>query len=307
MADRHSRSKGLGFGSYTKRFRHRFWRDSAPWARDNIFWGIAVLVIPPLAVYLKDRGATLDWATIKAALVLYAVALGIYIVYHLGRTAWKVDQEREDDVLSLEGERDNAEEELAVAMTGPHFVGHFYQFQVFPRTGIVDPEMMQELKDLVYDHKKLPRKDVVCDYDVFVEAYVQNDTPGRGSILEYVFEIEIDGTYIQLECEFNFKGWILEREQSEMDANNWLTVVKANVTKPIPDLSIVAAGVLEQGKGVEGWLHYVLKNVAHTEFDGVKKHDIVLTINDGKGISHKINTTWIGEPRPWRIRHDLTT
>lgn len=34
--------------NYFQRWRAVLWRDAMPWARDNILWGAAVLVIPPL-------------------------------------------------------------------------------------------------------------------------------------------------------------------------------------------------------------------------------------------------------------------
>jgi hypothetical protein len=81
--------------SYYLRFWKRFRKDAAPWARDNILWGIVVLIVPPLAVYLRDPHAQIDWGVIKSALLLYASTFAIYIVLHLRRTARKLDEDRE--------------------------------------------------------------------------------------------------------------------------------------------------------------------------------------------------------------------
>jgi hypothetical protein len=302
-----TKAKGTTFGKYLFRFCRRFGKDASPWARDNIIWGIAVLVIPPIVALIRNRTATPDWTTIKLTLWLYGVALVIYLIGHCVRTPWKIDQEREVDVVELEGERDAADHALAKALAGPQISGHFYQFQIFPRTGIADPDFINQALNVVHGRhaldKSQPHK---CDYDVFVEMYLQNDSPGKGSIIEYIFEMEFEDHFVRLEREFNFNGWIIEREESQMNAREFLKIVQKRVQKPVPSLAESAAGNLEQGKGVEGWLHYVLRDIAYTEFDGIKKRDMRLTINDGKGGSHIINKAWTGEPRPWRIGHDYS-
>jgi hypothetical protein len=202
---------------------------------------------------------------------------------------------------------DTAINELDEALAGPKFSGHFYQFQIFPRSGAIDPDMFHQAANLVDGRDALDKAEPpTFDYDVFVEIYLQNDSPGKGSILEYIFEIEFHGKYTKLDREFSFRGWRLEREESQMNAKDFLRVVKKKVYQAAPDLSVVASGILEQGKGADGWLHYVLKDVAYTEFDGKKKHDMRLTIHDGRGQPHVINRAWTGEPRPWRIAHDFS-
>jgi hypothetical protein len=81
--------------SYCTRFWRRLRKDAAPWARDNIFWGILVLVLPPLSIYLRDRHAQIDWGLIRTTLVLYAVAFAIYLLAHVGRIPKKLDVERD--------------------------------------------------------------------------------------------------------------------------------------------------------------------------------------------------------------------
>jgi hypothetical protein len=81
--------------SYWKRFWSRFFKDATPWARDNIGWGIIVLVVPPFAAYLRDRHAPMDWVLIKNSLLLYAFAFAIYILAYLQRTVKHLDDDRE--------------------------------------------------------------------------------------------------------------------------------------------------------------------------------------------------------------------
>jgi len=82
-------------GSYYTRFWKRFRRDATPWARDNVLWGVVVLVVPPIAAYLRDRHKEIDWVLVKNALLLYAFAFAVYILAYLRLTARKPDDERE--------------------------------------------------------------------------------------------------------------------------------------------------------------------------------------------------------------------
>jgi hypothetical protein len=92
------RTKQTSFWQYWKECGKRFLKDATPWARDNIFWGTVVLVVPPLAVWIKNRGnnaTSLDWETVKTTLYLYALVLSGYIFIHGVRTPWKVHQDQE--------------------------------------------------------------------------------------------------------------------------------------------------------------------------------------------------------------------
>jgi hypothetical protein len=81
--------------SYYLRFWKRFRKDATPWARDNIVWGLAVLVIPPLAVYVHDPHAQIDWSVIKTGIGLYIFTAAIYILVHVGRIPKKLDDDRQ--------------------------------------------------------------------------------------------------------------------------------------------------------------------------------------------------------------------
>lgn len=86
---------------YRLRFWKRFVRDATPWARDNIVWGVVVLVVPPLAAYFRDPHAQIDWPLIKNALWLYGFAFLIYALVHLCRTPKKLDADRDTREILL--------------------------------------------------------------------------------------------------------------------------------------------------------------------------------------------------------------
>jgi hypothetical protein len=67
-----SRGKGKAFIKYQSRFWRDFYKESAAWARDNIFWGAVVLVIPPLAALIRNKAtaSSPDWETVKLTLWL---------------------------------------------------------------------------------------------------------------------------------------------------------------------------------------------------------------------------------------------
>lgn len=97
---------------YYSRLGKRFWKDATPWARDNIGWGVIVLLLPPALTFFRDRHAQIDWTNIRSTLVLYGVALPVYFLVHLIRTPKKLDQQRDAERASLEAERDAREADL---------------------------------------------------------------------------------------------------------------------------------------------------------------------------------------------------
>ncbi len=80
--------------SYYTRFWKRFRKDAEPWARDNILWGIVVLIGPLLAARLLHRHLLVDWELVYTTLGLYAVAAVIYAAVHVCRVPKKLDTER---------------------------------------------------------------------------------------------------------------------------------------------------------------------------------------------------------------------
>jgi hypothetical protein len=87
--------------SYRPRFWKRFLRDATPWARDNIIWGLAVLICPPLAIYFRDRHAQIDWTLIRTTLALYVFAFVVYALIHICQTPKKLDTDRQYRESSL--------------------------------------------------------------------------------------------------------------------------------------------------------------------------------------------------------------
>jgi hypothetical protein len=84
------------FWRYWKRFLARLWKDAVPWARDNILWAVAVLVIPPVVARLLYKNSV-DWQFIRLTLYLYGIVFGAYLVLHFVRTPWKLDTERQQE------------------------------------------------------------------------------------------------------------------------------------------------------------------------------------------------------------------
>lgn len=107
-----------GFG---RRFWHVFWRDSVPWARDNIVWGALILVAPPIAAYLHHPTPPVDWLVVRTTLWIYLGSLVLYILVQSFRTARTLVLES-DTLLLAEGNRleqaiaENARPSLAVEL-----------------------------------------------------------------------------------------------------------------------------------------------------------------------------------------------
>jgi hypothetical protein len=92
----------MGFATYYARFGRRLWRDAAPWARDNIFWGIALLVIPPVAGLILHRTSSVDWDFIRLTLYLYGITFLVYLLGHVIRTPWKLDRDGQREIMTAQ-------------------------------------------------------------------------------------------------------------------------------------------------------------------------------------------------------------
>jgi hypothetical protein len=101
------------FKQYYTRFSIRLFKDAAPWARDNILWGVLILVLPPLAVYLRHPNASIDWHLIVITLYLYGVVLGIYLISHILRTPWRLDLARQSEVEAINAVLEERNSEIA--------------------------------------------------------------------------------------------------------------------------------------------------------------------------------------------------
>ena len=98
--------------SYYTRFWKRLRKDATPWARDNIFWGAIVLVVPAIAIYVSNRHAAIDWGLIKTTLVLYAFSFCVYVFVHVCRTPKKLDDERSLREMLLNDKIQEREEKI---------------------------------------------------------------------------------------------------------------------------------------------------------------------------------------------------
>ena len=78
---------------YYGRFFARLFKDGYEWPRDNILLAFFMVVVPPAAAWLHDPTHVPDWAVIKIAGWLYLTLFGIYGIYHVIRTPWKLSLE----------------------------------------------------------------------------------------------------------------------------------------------------------------------------------------------------------------------
>lgn len=72
------------FLEYVSRVLKRLNKDAASWARDNIFWGIVMLLAPLAVLYWQQK--TIDWGLVQTTLWIYLAAFVIYLCIHLNHT-----------------------------------------------------------------------------------------------------------------------------------------------------------------------------------------------------------------------------
>jgi hypothetical protein len=116
------------FSGYYGRFFGRLRRDAWEWPRDNIFLAFAMVVVPPVAVWLRDPTHAPDWAVIKVTGWIYLSILIAYLIVHAARTPWKLDADQSDALsrakveLAKEKARNEKPDlggEIEQAMIGP--------------------------------------------------------------------------------------------------------------------------------------------------------------------------------------------
>ena len=88
----------MSFRAYWSRFGKKLFADAYTWARDNIFWGLLVLILPALIVHFQHRDFSVDWHLIVTTLYAYAGLLVVYLVVHAIRTPWKLDSEKQKEL-----------------------------------------------------------------------------------------------------------------------------------------------------------------------------------------------------------------
>src|SRR5271165_1301327 len=85
------------FTSYLQLLWQSHIRQAVPWARDNLVWGILVLLLPPITA-LSIFKRKIDWPPLWASVAFYAVALCIYVGVYFVRAAWKMDVQRQLEI-----------------------------------------------------------------------------------------------------------------------------------------------------------------------------------------------------------------
>jgi hypothetical protein len=79
-------------------------KHAAPWARDNIGWGMLMLIAPPLAVFLRHRGSSIDWSVILTTLYLYIATFLLYGLVHICKAVVKLDSARQKQIAEQASE-----------------------------------------------------------------------------------------------------------------------------------------------------------------------------------------------------------
>ena len=88
--------------SYAKRFWKRWYSDGKDWIANNVLLGIVMLIVPPIAVYLGNRNAAIDWHLVGTTLLLYLFVFAVYACVHLCLTPAKLDADRAAVVAELQ-------------------------------------------------------------------------------------------------------------------------------------------------------------------------------------------------------------
>jgi len=266
-----------------------FWR----WLR--IFSLTVALMTGPLSL-LREVLGIYSPSHSQSAVVFWH---WVWIAFILSSfTAWLAEYRRAESLKN----------ELATTKVRPSFTGHLYQFNIHPRTGIAPPEMLQEVLDIYAEHHNQPKKDYTVDCDVFIEAYIVNEGPGVGSILEYELELELNGQLLKLKSEFGFSGWVQTRTSYRIDAITGNKIENPIHQEEVPDLMRLSAMPMQQGHGVEGWLHFVIKDVNPLKLESSPaklKRPSPLKAVDGYGREHAITKGWEGK-RETCIAPDVT-
>jgi hypothetical protein len=60
-----------------------------------------MLIIPPIAAYIRHPNHEIDWLLVRTAGWLYVISFGIYLAVHLVRAAWKLDKHQNAEIALL--------------------------------------------------------------------------------------------------------------------------------------------------------------------------------------------------------------
>ena len=82
-------AKLKGFLRYYGRFFGTLIKDGYEWPRDNLGFALLMLVVPPVAAWLRDPSHEPDWFVLKTSAWIYLAVFIVYVVIHTIRTPWK--------------------------------------------------------------------------------------------------------------------------------------------------------------------------------------------------------------------------
>ncbi len=234
---------------YWRRFRKRFWKDSAPWARDNIVWGMIVLVVPPLAAYIHDSDTQVDWLLIKNSLLLYAFALAIYIAVYFARTAKNLDADLVGSIGNEIEKKRTLEQELAEINKVP------------PAMDIQPVELYRVPIDAGRDRDSAGR----MGWDVFCLVRINLRSPNSVSVVNYKLTLCANGAQLSFDSLDNLGAFEVK-----------LWTPKTFEAFSIPKLPTD----LKAGEPAEGWLHFIVPRATP---EGLDQSSIRIIVDTGNG------------------------
>jgi hypothetical protein len=86
----------------TQQYWNTLWtvhlRKAAPWARDNILWGIVMFLSPPIAALFIQGHVQIDWSIVITTLILYASSLLVYATIQICIAARKADAQKQEKI-----------------------------------------------------------------------------------------------------------------------------------------------------------------------------------------------------------------
>jgi len=222
--------------SYWRRLGKRLWKDSEPWARDNIVWAALMLLAPPIAVWLRQPTHEIDWTLMRTTLWIYAIAFGVYLLVHLVRTAWKLDKD-------LSGRRDALEKRVFDLESVPAVIKLTIENVVMHRTG--DQELKWKNGEFL----------------VQASGELLNL---RSATVEYSAQLVFRGEVIELAAIKDIREWeIIERKYSQQLYPNTPSMSRPRqsfVTNPAAITENLSRSIRN-----EGWLHFQIEGMGETD------------------------------------------
>jgi hypothetical protein len=196
------------------------------------------------------------------------------------------------------------QEQINALKSKPSFTGHIYQWLGFPRVAL-SPKVLQEYLDIVAKNQKVPAREYKCDLDLFVEAYIVNQSSMQVDVEDFGLEIEFQNQIRSLKREPSFTGWVVIGANSYFDPFLGKQVHDPISWAPVPDLATAVGGIMTQGHGASGWLRFVLEDVNPNTIDekDIRFHRLIVT--DGYGDQHSITKSSPSTIKRPKVGHDV--